>query len=344
MSAISTKPNVPKKHSKLQETWRRFSKNGRAVVGLCIVIILVLCAVLAPIISPYEPNAQDPRNRLQGPSAGHWFGTDELGRDILSRIIYGARISMSVGLIAICISLIGGVTLGAIAGYYGGTIDSNGMHWAEVIWMAYEALKVPVSKAVFRDAYVHGERTLGKNPIVKPHHTFLDMLRLKSDLQIQWLKENGHLSAEAVTPELPEQLADWCYEYARKAIDSARPILEQLAERYPLVLVSNFYGNIESVLKDFGLDHLFSAIVESAVVGIRKPDPAIFRLGVDKLGFPADEIVVVGDSYDKDIVPATRIGCQTIWLKSIGWSAYKGNETADIVLSDFTEIKQVFAL
>ena len=137
---------------------------------------------------------------------------------------------------------------------YGGTIDSNGMHWAEVIWMAYEALKVPVSKAVFRDAYVHGERTLGKNPIVKPHHTFLDMLRLKSDLQIQWLKENGHLSAEAVTPELPEQLADWCYEYARKAIDSARPILEQLAERYPLVLVSNFYGNIESVLKDFGLD------------------------------------------------------------------------------------------
>ena len=96
------------------------------------------------------------------------------------------------------------------------------------------------------------------------------------------------------------------------------------------------------MLKDFGLDHLFGAIVESAVVGIRKPDPAIFRLGVDKLGFPADEIVVVGDSYDKDIVPATRIGCQTIWLKSIGWSAYKGNETADIVLSDFTEIKQVF--
>ena len=144
---------------------------------------------------------------------------------------------------------------------YGGTIDSNGMHWAEVIWMAYEALKVPVSKAVFRDAYVHGERTLGKNPIVKPHHTFLDMLRLKSDLQIQWLKENGYLSAEAITPELPEQLADWCYEYARKAIDSARPILEQLAERYPLVLVSNFYGNIESVLKDFGLDHLFLSLI-----------------------------------------------------------------------------------
>ena len=61
---------------------------------------------------------------------------------------------------------------------YGGTIDSNGMHWAEVIWMAYQAEEVPVSKETFRNAYVHGERTLGKNPIVKPHHTFLDMLRL----------------------------------------------------------------------------------------------------------------------------------------------------------------------
>ena len=70
---------------------------------------------------------------MQGPSAGHWFGTDELGRDILSRIIYGARISMSVGLIAICISLIGGVTLGAIAGYYGGTIDNIIMRCMDVL-------------------------------------------------------------------------------------------------------------------------------------------------------------------------------------------------------------------
>ena len=76
MSAISTKPNVPKKRSKLQETWRRFRKNGRAVVGLCVVIMLVLCAVLAPIISPYEPNARYPLYRLQGPCAGDVFGTD----------------------------------------------------------------------------------------------------------------------------------------------------------------------------------------------------------------------------------------------------------------------------
>lgn len=227
---------------------------------------------------------------------------------------------------------------------YGGTIDSNGMHWAEVIWMAYQAEKVPVSKETFRNAYVHGERTLGKNPIVKPHHTFLDMLRLKTDIQIEWLKAGDFIPEAYATSRLKQRLADWCYAYARKSIDTARPILEALSQKYPLVLVSNFYGNVESVLKDFHLDSYFQSIVESAVVGIRKPDPAIFGLGVKELSLPAEEIVVIGDSYDKDIVPATTIGCQTIWLKSIGWSDYEGNETADLVITDFTELEKAFAL
>ena len=93
---------------------------------------------------------------------------------------------------------------------YGGTIDSNGMHWAEVIWMAYQAEEVPVSKEIFRNAYVHGERTLGKNPIVKPHHTFLDMLRLKTDIQIEWLKAGDFIPEAYATPGLKQRLADWC--------------------------------------------------------------------------------------------------------------------------------------
>ena len=224
---------------------------------------------------------------------------------------------------------------------YGGTIDSNGLHWAEVIWQAYEALQVPVNKECFREAYVYGERTLGKNPIVQPHHTFLDMLRLKCNLQIQWLQQEGHLSME-VNPA--NEIAEWCYAYAHQAINQARPILRQLAERYPMVLVSNFYGNIESVLHDFELDNLFGSIVESAVVGVRKPNPAIFQMGVDRLCMKPEEVVVIGDSYDKDIVPATQIGCQTVWLKSIGWSPYRGDETADAVISDFQELKAVFGL
>lgn len=225
---------------------------------------------------------------------------------------------------------------------YGGTIDSNGMHWAEVIWMAYEFFKVSVDKETFRKAYVFGERTLGKNPIIRPEHTFLDMLCLKCELQIRWLVDQQLLKEENVTPGLAEELGRWCYNYASSAIENARPLLQSLSEKYPFVLVSNFYGNIEAVLKDFGLDHFFPVIIESAVVGVRKPDPEIFRMGIDAIGLPAENCVVIGDSYDKDIIPATTLGCQTVWLKSIGWSPYRGDEAADAVITDFKELKSLF--
>ncbi|MDL2221742.1 HAD family hydrolase [Parabacteroides sp. OttesenSCG-928-N08] len=225
---------------------------------------------------------------------------------------------------------------------YGGTIDSNGLHWAEVIWQAYQAYHVPITKEIFRDAYVFGERTLAKNPIIRPHHTFRDMMYLKCDLQLNQLIAAHHLPADCNSEQNKRLLADWCYHYARKAIDAALPTLRRLALRYPMVLVSNFYGNIEAVLKDFGLEGLFQSIIESAVVGVRKPDPRIFRLGVDALQLSPAEVVVIGDSYDKDILPASQLGCHTIWLKNIGWAPYKGDETADAVISDFDQLIQHF--
>ena len=97
-------------------------------------------------------------------------------------------------------------------------------------------------------------------------------------------------------------------------------MLEQVAERRPLALVSNFYGNISTVLAEFGLDGLFGSVVESAVVGVRKPDPRIFALGAEALGLDAACVAVVGDSYDKDIVPARKAGCRTVWLRGEGWT------------------------
>lgn len=227
---------------------------------------------------------------------------------------------------------------------YGGTIDSNGLHWAEVIRAGYEAAGIPVTEADFRDAYVHGERTLGKNRLVLPHHTFRDMLRLKTGLQFEWLVAKDLLPSSYCLSDDAEKVAEWCYGYARTAIERAKSVLERLAGQYPLVLVSNFYGNIETVLEDFGLDVYFGSIVESAVVGVRKPDPAIFSLGLEELYLPADETVVIGDSYDKDILPAASLGCQTVWLKNIGWKPYEGDETADAVIADFSELVSLFRL
>ena len=98
-------------------------------------------------------------------------------------------------------------------------------------------------------------------------------------------------------------------------------MLQKLSERYPMVLVSNFYGNVDSVLRGFGIREYFGGIIESAVVGVRKPDARIFRLGVVALGLEPEEVLVVGDSLRKDILPARSIGCATAWIKGRGWTA-----------------------
>ncbi|MBP3590718.1 MAG: HAD family hydrolase [Muribaculaceae bacterium] len=111
-------------------------------------------------------------------------------------------------------------------------------------------------------------------------------------------------------------------------------MIEALAAEYPLVLVSNFYGNVEAVLEDFDLRRYFRTIVESAVVGVRKPDPKIFALGVEALGLRPQEVLVVGDSYKKDIVPAESLGCRVAWIKGKGWTADEDAQThPDIIPS-----------
>lgn len=116
---------INKKRSQLAEIWRRMRRNRLAMAGLAIVIALVLIAVFADQIFDYKTVVikQNPLSRLQGPSAKHWFGTDELGRDILARLVHGARISLLVGVVAVIIALATGGVLGAIAGYFGGAAD-----------------------------------------------------------------------------------------------------------------------------------------------------------------------------------------------------------------------------
>ncbi len=103
--------------------WRRFRHHPPALVGLGIILTFVLLAIFAPLISPYDPVAQDLSSAVQSPSAQHWFGTDQLGRDVATRLMYGTRISLLIGVLAVAIGLVIGVPLGMIAGYYGGWAD-----------------------------------------------------------------------------------------------------------------------------------------------------------------------------------------------------------------------------
>lgn len=115
---------VLKKRSQIFEIWDRLKTNRLAMIGMVIVLVLIFCAIFADWIAPYDINAQDPSNRLAYPSLAHLLGTDNYGRDILSRIIYGGRISLLVSLMAVVSSVVVGGLIGAISGYFGGKVDA----------------------------------------------------------------------------------------------------------------------------------------------------------------------------------------------------------------------------
>lgn len=217
---------------------------------------------------------------------------------------------------------------------YGGTIDTNGIHWGEFIWAEYRNAETGITHEAYREAYVYAERYLAKNPVIKATDTFRELLIKKIAIQFSRLREAvpeaklGHAKEDII--------AENCYNAVKRTLGKTCYIVEELSNRFPIVLVTNFYGNMPVVLEEFGLTKYFKTIVESSVVGLRKPDPALFALGVQELGLKADEIIVVGDSYRKDIYPSGTLGCKTVWLKNICWEdepVTEGHEADETIRS-----------
>jgi len=215
---------------------------------------------------------------------------------------------------------------------YGGTLDTSARHWAHVIWEGYLKAGIPVTNEQFRETYVYAERALAKAPIILPTDDFGALMQKKLEIETQHLVETGVWQPTvSERREKSDIAAQYCYDYARRTVEESRETLFVLSKDYPMVLVSNFYGNIETILKDFDLLEFFPHIIESAVVGVRKPDPAIYQMGVDAIGLSAESVLVVGDSFGKDIVPAKKVGCKAAWMKGEGWNA---NEECDETLPD----------
>jgi peptide/nickel transport system permease protein len=120
-------------HKMRAKFWKRFSKNKLAVLGGCIVLCLFVVSLLAPWLAPYDPSEINLKLVLLPPSSAHWLGTDQLGRDVLSRMIWGARISLKVGFVATGIAVIIGTLLGAFSGYYGGGVDAIIMRFVDIM-------------------------------------------------------------------------------------------------------------------------------------------------------------------------------------------------------------------
>lgn len=220
---------------------------------------------------------------------------------------------------------------------YGGTLDTGGCHWGRRIWHAYAGAGVPVDEPLFREAYVYAERELGRNPIIQPDYTFHKTLSVKLRIEMEYISDRFPAFDAS---QWHAAVLDSLYDATRDETARSRDVLLALRERVPMVLVSNFYGNISTVLAEFGLDGIFGEIVESAVVGVRKPDPRIFSLGVEALGMEPGQVTVVGDSYDKDIVPARRAGCRTVWMRGEAWTDEPQEDVsaADRVITDLRDL------
>ena len=213
---------------------------------------------------------------------------------------------------------------------YGGTIDTNGIHWGEVIWQAYGEVHVPVSYAEFRDAYEQVERTLGNQPIIQHSDTFHDVLELKIKRQFEVLGFTDIVTAKIIAMS--------CYEKTVTHSRRASMVLSQLKEHYALGLVSNFYGNLQTVLREFHLSGYFQAVIESAGVGFRKPELEIFKIAFKKMRVEPDDVIIIGDSYKNDIQPANRLGCKSIWLRVKGWHSNDESIEHPYVIQDIEEL------
>jgi oligopeptide transport system permease protein len=117
-----------------QDAWRRLKQNPVAMASLVLVILIILFAVIGPLLSPYTYSEQDFARKNQGPTAEHWFGTDGLGRDLFTRVLYGARISLSIGFVASLVTLGVGVLYGGISGFAGGRVDNIMMRFVDIMY------------------------------------------------------------------------------------------------------------------------------------------------------------------------------------------------------------------
>jgi peptide/nickel transport system permease protein len=146
LAEVSTTTAVRAPNSPLRSFWRRFSRSRTGLVGLIIVSLFIIAAALAPVIARQDPIKQNIRFKLQAPSAAHLLGTDELGRDILARLVFGSRISLMIGVVSVLIGLAAGVAIGLLAGYFGGWLDRTLMACIDIM-LAFPGVLLAIGMA-----------------------------------------------------------------------------------------------------------------------------------------------------------------------------------------------------
>lgn len=232
----------------------------------------------------------------------------------------------------------------AIAFDFGGTLDIPGIHWFDFFWSQFDGRFTgdhAITKEQYWDAYVYGERQMEKYGI--PRDTdFYDTITKKLFYQFEYLADKGlpdmiDLKSQAFA----EIFKTYGIPQIEANLQTAAMIFKALCGKYDLSIVSNYYGNLEVILKEAKIFPYLNRLLDSTIIGIRKPDPAIWKLALDQSGCKPEEFLIVGDSMKNDILPARSLGCPTIWItKELPPEGYEGDWVSSLeMLAKFLNIE-----
>lgn len=226
---------------------------------------------------------------------------------------------------------------------YGGTLDNNGDHWGVTIHDAWCTLPLAnVDIDTYCKAYIYAERELGHTRHIAPGYSFAETMLVKARLELMHLRSLGYSLSQAEIESHAAAIAHYCDCRARSCAKHSAATLDTLAARYPLALVSNFYGNVEAVLNNYDLRRYFRQVIDSASVGIRKPNATLFVIGAKSINLTPEQTAVVGDSPSKDILPAQSIGCDTVWIKGRAWFGDKPENVPGKMITDIRELETLY--
>lgn len=189
---------------------------------------------------------------------------------------------------------------------FGGTLDSDGEHWLDRFYALYEQMGLHIPQSDIKRVFYHADElcssdpqvvSLGLRPLMERH------------IHLQFTSLN------LVDGEIEKRMTEAFCERAEYFIRRNARLLHRIKDHYVLGLVSNFYGNVATLCEEAGLTEILDVILDSAQVGVGKPHPDIFRLALEGLKLPPEKVIYVGDSFERDMIPAREIGMKTIWLK-----------------------------
>lgn len=190
---------------------------------------------------------------------------------------------------------------------FGGTLDAPGIHWLERFAALYAQAGCHLSWEQIRAAFDHATRCAYQEPQVRTM-TLEPLIQFHVGKQFVYLGLRDHALAERLQGDFVAA--------ARASLVDSRAALSRLGRCYDLGVISNFYGNVGHLLEEAGILPFLSVVIDSTLVGLRKPDPAIFRLALEKLECAPEDALYVGDSFDKDIIGAHQAGLRTAWLSN----------------------------